>query len=176
MCPSVMPKVVFVNEHRIVEVPQGKNLKSLALELGINPHREFFRGVNCGYLGMCGTCQVWVKESKPGSVNAPNRREKWKGMRGLRRLSCQVKVLGDVEITTLAGGEDRLRSPRPIAAPPRPTIDPTAARKPIDAASTAEFVLGHPSAVGTGTRVPTKRVVTESDEETTEDEESAEGG
>ena len=66
MWPSVMPKVVFVNEHRIVEVPPGKNLKSLALELGINPHREFFRGVNCGYLGMCGTCQVWVKESAPG--------------------------------------------------------------------------------------------------------------
>ena len=53
-----MPKVVFVNEHRIVEVPKGKNLKTLALELGINPHREFFKGVNCGYLGLCSTCQV----------------------------------------------------------------------------------------------------------------------
>jgi len=37
-----MPKVVFVNEHRIVEVASGKNLKTLALELGINPHRESF--------------------------------------------------------------------------------------------------------------------------------------
>jgi ferredoxin len=171
-----MPKVVFVNEHRIVEVPQGKNLKSLALELGINPHREFFRGVNCGYLGMCGTCQVWLKESAPGSANAPNLREKFAGMRGLRRLSCQVKVMGDVEITTLPGGDGRLRSPRPIAPPPQPTIDPSAKRKPIDAASSAEFTYGHPSAVGTGTRVPAKRVAAESDDEETTEEDSATGG
>jgi ferredoxin len=171
-----MPKVVFVNEHRIVEVPPGKNLKSLALELGINPHREFFRGVNCGYLGMCGTCQVWVKEGGPGAVNAPNLREKFAGMRGLRRLACQVKVLGDIEITTLAGGDGRLRAPRPIAPPPKPTIDATAKRKPIDASSSAEFILGHPSAVGTGTRVATKRTTTESDEETAEDDSAPEGG
>jgi len=171
-----MPKVVFVNEHRIVEVPQGKNLKSLALELGINPHREFFRGVNCGHLGMCGTCQVWVKESAPGATNSLNLREKFAGMRGLRRLSCQVKVLGDVEITTLAGGDGRLRAPRPIAPPPQPTIDPMAKRKPIDAASTAEFVLGHPSAVGTGTRVPTKREAAQEEEEVADEESAPEGG
>jgi ferredoxin len=169
-----MPKVVFVNEHRIVEVPQGKNLKSLALELGINPHREFFRGVNCGHLGMCGTCQVWVKGA-PGAVNAPNLREKFGGMRGLRRLACQVKIQGDVEITTMAGGDGRLRAPRPIAPPPNPSLDASAKRKPIDASSSAEFILGHPSAVGTGKRVPTKRMATE-DEETTEDESAAEGG
>jgi ferredoxin len=164
-----MPKVVFVNEHRIVEVPPGKNLKSLAVELGINPHREFFRGINCGYLGMCGTCQVWVKESAPGSANPKNLRERIAGMRGQRRLSCQVKILGDVEITTFAGGDGRLRAPRPIAPPPAPSIDPTAKRKPIDAASTAEFVYGHPTAVGTGTRVPTKRVA-EGEEEAADDE------
>src|SRR5689334_14832781 len=91
-----MPKVVFVNEHRIVEVPQGKNLKTLALELGVDPHREFFRGVNCGYLGLCGLCQVWVRESAPGSTNRRNFRESMAGMRGERRLACQVQVLGDV--------------------------------------------------------------------------------
>jgi ferredoxin len=170
-----MPKVVFVNEHRIVEVPQGKNLKSLALELGINPHREFFRGLNCGYLGMCGTCQVWVKESAPGAANAPNLREKIAGVRGLRRLACQVKVLGDVEITTFAGGDGRLRAPRPVAAPPRPSVEPTAKRKPIDASGSAEFNLGHPSAVGTGTRTPTKRLSTETEEEA-EEESTTEGG
>src|SRR5262249_47788955 len=78
---GAMPKVVFVNEHRIVEVPSGKNLKTLALELGINPHREFFRGVNCGFFGLCGTCQVWVRESSAGSTNAKNMREKMAGMR-----------------------------------------------------------------------------------------------
>jgi ferredoxin len=160
-----MPKVVFVNEHRIVEVPPGKNLKKLALELGINPHREFFRGVNCGYVGLCGLCQVWVKESAPGSTNPRNIRESIAGTRGQRRLACQVEVLGDVEVTTFAGGDGRLRAPRPIAAPPRPTVDPTAKRKPVDAAGTAEFIFGHPSAVGSGTRVPTKRTTTESDDD-----------
>jgi len=168
-----MPKVVFVNEHRIVEVPPGKNLKKLSLELGINPHREFFRGVNCGYIGLCGLCQVWVKDSGPGSTNPRNIRESIAGTRGMRRLACQVQVLGDVEVTTFAGGDGRLRAPRPIAAPPRPTVDPTAKRKPIDAASTAEFTFGHPTAVGTGTRVPTKRTATTETDDAAEDDASA---
>src|SRR5258706_7605424 len=169
-----MPKVVFVNEHRIVEVPSGKNLKTLSLELGIDPHREIFRGLNCGHLGLCGACQVWVKESSPGATNRRNLRETIAGTRGLRRLACQVRVLGDVEVTTFAGGDNRLRAPRPIAAPPRPTVDPTAARKPIDAAPTAEFTLGHPAAVGTGTRVPTKRIASENADEEAEGETPAE--
>ena len=169
-----MPKVVFVNEHRIVDVPQGKNLKTLALELGINPHREFFRGVNCGYLGLCGTCQVWVRESSPGSASRRNLREALAGMRGERRLACQVEIKGDLEVTTFAGGDERLRAPRPISPPPRPLTDPDAKRKPIDAAPTAEFTHGHPSAVGTGTRTPAKRMATESDDDDTAEGESAE--
>ncbi|HKQ68847.1 MAG TPA: 2Fe-2S iron-sulfur cluster-binding protein [Polyangiaceae bacterium] len=169
-----MPKVVFVNEHRIVEVPAGKNLKTLALELGIDPHREFFRGLNCGYWGVCGTCQVWVKESAPGAANAPNLRERMAGVKGLRRLACQVEVTGDVEITTFAGGDNRLKAPRPIAAPPRPTADATAKRKPIDAAGTAEFVYGHPAAVGEGNRVPGKKMATP-DEEAADEDQPAEG-
>jgi hypothetical protein len=147
-------------------------LKTLALELGINPHREFFKGLNCGYLGLCGTCQVWVRESKPGAASRRNLRETIAGTRGERRLACQVEIHGDLEVTTLAGGDDRLRAPRPIAAPPRPTVDSTAKRKPIDAAGTAEFTLGHPSAIGSGTRVPAKRTATSEDETT--DETSAE--
>src|SRR4051794_14264666 len=99
-----MPKVVFVNEHRIVEVAPGKNLKALALELGINPHRESFRGLNCGYFGMCGSCQVWVKDAEPNATNPRNLRERFAGTRGTRRLACQVKILGDVEVTTMPGG------------------------------------------------------------------------
>jgi ferredoxin len=163
-----MPRVVFVNEHRIVEVPHGKNLKALALELGINPHRESFLGLNCGYLGLCSSCQVWLKEIAPGAVTPRNLREKIAGTRGQRRLACQVRVLGDVEITTMPGGDSRLRAPRPIAPPPQPTVDPVAARKPIDAAPTAEFLYGHPAAVGSGTRVPIKGVAAEG--EATEDE------
>src|SRR5215471_10373208 len=156
-----MPKVTFVNEHRIVQIASGKNLKSLAIELGINPHREFFRGVNCGYLGLCGACQVWVRnagsDAAAAATNAPNWRERMAGMRGERRLACQVRILGDIDVTTMAGGIDRLRAPRPIAAPPRPTVEHDAKRKPVDAAPTAQFVYGHPAAVGTGKRIPADR-------------------
>jgi ferredoxin len=169
-----MPKVVFVNEHRAVEVAKGTNLKTLAVELGINPHREFFKGVNCGYFGMCGTCQVWVRESEQGATSPRNLRERWAGTRGQRRLSCQVKVLGDIEVTTMGGGDDRLRAPRPISPPPNPSLDPTAKRKPIDASSSAQFLYGHPSAVGTGTRTPATQTAPRPDDDA-EDEQSEEG-
>jgi ferredoxin len=164
-----MPKVAFVNEHRIVEVPRGKNLKALAIELGVNPHREFFRGLNCGYLGLCGACQVWVRPAAKDALAPPNFRERMAGMRGERRLACQVRILGDVEVTTMPGGDDRLRAPRPIAPPPRPTVQPEAKRKAPDAAPTAQYVYGDPSAVGTGSRVPTERTILP-DEEAVDDE------
>jgi ferredoxin len=166
-----MPKVAFVNEHRIVEVARGKNLKALAIELGLNPHRESFRGLNCGYLGLCGVCQLWVRPAAEGAVTPPNFRERMAGMRGERRLACQVRILGDVAVTTMAGGDDRLRAPRPIAPPPRPTVDATAKRKVPDAAPTAQYIYGDPSAVGTGTRVPTERTVP-ADEEAVDGESS----
>jgi ferredoxin len=165
-----MPKVVFVNEHRIVQIASGKNLKTLAIELGVNPHREFFRGLNCGYLGLCGACQLWVKPSAPNAISRPNFREKMAGMRGERRLACQVRVLGDIEVTTMPGGDDRLRAPRPIAAPPQPTVDSTAKRKPVDAAATAQYLYGHPSAVGTGSRVPAERAAPQDEEEPADDD------
>jgi ferredoxin len=168
-----MPKVVFVNEHRIVEVPQGKNLKVLAVELGIDPHREFFKGVNCGFFGMCGTCQVWVRESERGAASPRNLRERWAGTRGERRLACQVKVLGDLRVTTMGGGDDRLRAPRPISPPPNPSIDPGANRKPIDAAGSAQFLYGHPSAVGAGTRTPAAQAAPRPDDDADEQAEEA---
>jgi ferredoxin len=156
-----MPKVVFVNEHRVAQAAAGTKLKALAVELGVNLHRESFRGLNCGYLGLCGACQVWVRAANPEAAETAtsrrNLREKWAGTRGERRLACQVRILGDIEVTTMAGVGDRTRTSRPIAPPPQPTVDPTARRKPPDAAPTAEFVYGHPSAVGSGTRVPAER-------------------
>jgi len=163
-----MPKVEFVNEHRIVEVPAGKNLKTLAVELEINQHREFFKGINCGFLGACGLCQFWVRESEQGAANPRNLRERWAGTRGERRLACQVKILGDLKVTTMGGGDDRLRAPRPISPPPNPLVDKSAARKPLDAAGSAQFLYGHPSAVGTGTRQPATQTAPRPDDDAEE--------
>jgi hypothetical protein len=44
-----------------------------------------------------------------------------------------------------------------VTAPPTPATDKAANRKPIDAAATAAYTYGHPSAVGKGLREPIPR-------------------
>ena len=139
-----MPKVTFVNEHRTVEVASGRLISDAAAELGIAVCRETFVGTGIG------DYTVWVK-GEPGSVSPPGFLEKLFGARGWKRFANRARILGDVKIWTQAGPDDRLRSPRPIAAPPRPSED-TSARKPIDASGSAAFPYGDPRAVGKGTR------------------------
>ena len=145
-----MPKVKFVVEHLLVEVEAGRRLRAIALDAGVYPNREFLRGVNCGGRGICGTCKVWVHPSSEKSVSPPNIREKIHGAAVGRRLACQTEVLGDIEVTTLPGGDDRLDPKRNIGPTPHPVQDADATRKPIDEASSIAWPLGHPSAVGNG--------------------------
>lgn len=140
-----MPKVTFVNEHRTVEVAPGRKISDIAAELGIAVCREAFRGSGIG------DWSVYVK-CADGALTPPTLVEKLDGVKGWRRLANRTKVLGDVEIWTAGGLPDRLRSPRPVAPPPNPSKDPEARRKPVDAAATAAFPYGHPSAVGKGQR------------------------
>ncbi len=124
-----MPKVQFVVEHHAVEVSSGRSLREIALEAGIHPNREWFRGVNCGGRGLCGTCKVWVKPKAAGAVSEPNLREKVHGMGDGRRLACQTRVLGDIEVTTFPGGDDRTTAGRVIdPAPVRPEAEAEAAK------------------------------------------------
>jgi ferredoxin len=123
---------------------------TLAERLGIEVHRSPFAGVACGAWGLCGTCQVWVREMAKGAASRRSLREWFHGMTGQRRLACQVRVAGDLEVYTMAATADRVGQARPIAPPPSPSVDPTAPRKPLDEAGTAAFPLGHPSALGSG--------------------------
>jgi hypothetical protein len=140
-----MPKVTFVNENRTVEVAAGRKVSDVAAELGIAVCREEFAGTGIG------NYTVWIK-GPDGCVSAPGFWEKLSGIRGWRRLANKTKILGDVEIFTQAGLGDRLRAPRPIAAPPTPKTDPEARRLGVSSAGTAAFPGGHPQAVGKGTR------------------------
>jgi hypothetical protein len=140
-----MPKVTFVNEHRTVEVAAGRKISDIAAELGIAVCREAFRGTGIG------DWSVYVKAAE-GALSPPTLLEKLDRVKGMRRLANRTRVLGDAEIWTAGGLPDRLRSPRPVAPPPNATLDPSAPRKPIDAAGTAAFPYGHPSAVGKGQR------------------------
>jgi len=145
-----MANVKFVVEHQVVEAKSGKKLREVAQDAGINVDRELFRGLNCRGLGLCGSCKVWIHPADEKFVNSPNLRERIHGLRGGRRLACQVVVLGDVEVTTMPGGDDRLGPKREIAPTPHPVSDPEAKRKPVDEASSIAHPLGHPSAVGKG--------------------------
>jgi hypothetical protein len=140
-----MPKVTFVNEHRTVEVAAGRKISDIAAELGIAVCREAFRGSGIG------DWSVYVKAAE-GALSPPTLFEKLDRVKGMRRLANRTRVLGDAEVWTAGGLPDRLRSPRPVAAPPNPSKDPAVARKPIDASGTSAFPYGHPSAVGKGQR------------------------
>jgi len=142
-----MPKVTFVNEHRTVEVEPGRKVSDIAAELGIAVCREAFRGSGIG------DWTVYIK-AEAGALSPPTFLEKLFGIGGWRRLANRTKILGDVQVWTAGGLPDRLRSPRPVSPVPNPSKDPTAVRKPIDAAGTAAFPLGHPQAVGKGQREP----------------------
>lgn len=140
-----MPKVTFVNEHRIVEVASGRLISDVATELGIAVCRESFAGTGIGNY----TC--WIK-AEPGAVSPPTFLEKLLGARGWRRMANRARILGDMQVWTQGGMGDRFRAPRPVAKSPRPSEDATANRKSVDAAGTAAFPYGHPHAVGQGKR------------------------
>lgn len=145
-----MPKVTFINEHRTVNVEPGRLISDIASELGIAVCREEFAMTGIGNY----TC--WVK-GEPGSLSPAGFWEKLRGARGMKRFANKARVLGDVQVWTQQGLGDRLRAPRPVSAPPRPSEDAEAPRKPIDAAGTAAFRFGHPQAVGKGERAVVPR-------------------
>lgn len=102
-----MPKVVFVNDKKEIEVPAGANLRDEATKAGIQVYSGIDRYLNCRGNGLCGTCKVLVKKGME-NLSPPTRMERIKlgmmlssiGHEDEMRLSCQVKVNGDVSIET----------------------------------------------------------------------------
>ena len=125
-----MPKIKFVVEYQTLDVQAGRSVREIALEAGIYPNREYFRGFNCGGRGLCGTCKVWLRELTDHAVSPPNMRERFHGMGDGRRLACQARVQGDIEVTTMPGGDDRLATDRNIDSPPEREPDPEPPPKP----------------------------------------------
>lgn len=171
-----MPKVTFVNEHRIVEVESGRSVREVALECGIDLDVEAFAGINCGGHGLCTTCMCWIDESAPGAAGPRSLMERMRALGGWRRLACCTKIAGDVKVFSMPGGDERVKKQRPVSPPPTPVKDANAPRKPIDASSTTAFPHGHPSSVASGTRKPVERAATaagadDTDEETETDAE-----
>lgn len=92
-----MPKISFKKSFPAVEVAAGANLMSALLKAG-RPVAS-----SCNGDGVCAKCRVEVTAGAE-NLSAPNRTELFLRERenlpaGLR-ISCQTKVLADVEVDT----------------------------------------------------------------------------
>jgi ferredoxin len=124
-----MPVVKFTKEQKEVEVPNGANLRTAALQAGVNVHQglngfgaSVNKVLNCHGFGQCGTCRVNITKgmenaSPMGIVEKlrfrvpvptpvtpagfdPLPAMAFIGHEQTMRLSCQVKVHGDMEVET----------------------------------------------------------------------------
>jgi len=95
-----MPIVTFIKQGREIECPVGTNLRRLALDNEVDLYVFPNNIMNCRGNGLCGTCRV--KVDNPRALSPRTRTEERKlGWEGEQfRLSCQVRVLADVQVTT----------------------------------------------------------------------------
>jgi ferredoxin len=93
--------VKITAEGKSFEVPVGANLRESLLDQNIELYNSGAKILNCHGHGTCGTCLVGVE----GDVSEPTQMEKIRmalppnSSHPERRLSCQVKVMGDVRVT-----------------------------------------------------------------------------
>jgi len=89
-------------------VPAGANLREAALKAGIQVYPGINKFINCLGHGTCGTCRVLVKNDTMKNCSPKGIIEKMRialsffsiGCENEIRLSCQVKVLGDIDVET----------------------------------------------------------------------------
>ena len=86
------PKVIFVNEHREVDVESGRLLSDVAKELGIQLCREEL--ANTGF----GNYSVWI-QGEEGCVSPPSLWERLRGVKGWRRYANKTKILQPLNLT-----------------------------------------------------------------------------
>jgi ferredoxin len=124
-----MPLVKFIKENKEVDVPEGSNLRHVAINAGINLYQGlngFGAGVNkymnCHGFGQCGMCRVKITKgmenaSPMGIVEKarfkvpiptpvtpfaldPLPSMAYIGNEDTMRLACRTQVLGDMEVET----------------------------------------------------------------------------
>lgn len=92
-------KARFKNKE--IELKKGENLLKALKRNKLSPYNGFAKYFNCKGLGSCGTCAVEIK----GACSNKTKMEQWRlnfpphKKENNLRLACQVKVLGDLEVT-----------------------------------------------------------------------------
>ena len=108
-----MPRVKYKGLELLCE--EGANLRTVLTEAGATPHNGTSAVVNCRGLGTCGTCAVEIQ----GDVEEIGLRESLRlsapphRMESGLRLSCFVRVTGDITVTKHEGfwGQELLGQP-----------------------------------------------------------------
>lgn len=102
-----MPVITFVREGKKLDVPDGANLRRVALKAGISVYRGKDVVLNCRGNMLCGTCRVEVLEGKSTSPRSSLEEFILRGrfliarkIPDTLRLSCRVAVNGDVSVRT----------------------------------------------------------------------------
>ncbi len=102
-----MAKVNFLREKQVVEVKEGEILRTAALHAGIGVHKGISKTLNCRGKGLCATCRVLIKNDTMKNASPKGIFEKMRlalawvsiGEEDMR-LSCQTKVMGDLDVYT----------------------------------------------------------------------------
>ncbi len=96
-------KVTFTHCEKTVECKPHTNLRQLAIEQDVDLYNGLSRFFNCEGHGLCGTCTVEVVPQE--GVTRKGAKENFRPfqLKGNLRLSCQVEVTGDIQVTKHAG-------------------------------------------------------------------------
>jgi ferredoxin len=101
-----MPVVNFVNEKKLVQVPEGSNLRKVAQESGIQLYPHIHRVFNCHGLSQCGSCRVLISKGleNASSMGVMEKMRLKVSMAAVghddMRLACQTLVKGDMDVVT----------------------------------------------------------------------------
>jgi len=103
-----MPKIKLTNQATEIEVPEGTNLRDALLKEGVEVYEGINKFVNCMGHSSCGTCRVLIKNDTVKNCSEKTFLEKTRLALSFAvithedemRLSCQVKVNGDIDVET----------------------------------------------------------------------------
>ncbi len=97
--------VKVLAQGKTITCNQGRNLREVLLENGIDLYNGGSTVINCRGIGTCGTCAVEIV----GEISEANWRDQTRKSlpphsptRNLR-LACQTQVLGDISVTKFDG-------------------------------------------------------------------------
>ena len=103
-----MPIVTLVNENKTIEVAQNENLRLALKNAGISPYVGVKNILNCFGNGLCSSCAVEILENKGASPRKEDEVSTLisetpfyaRKIEKHHRLSCQVNVVGDMQVKT----------------------------------------------------------------------------